>query len=226
MIKPKAQRHCNPAPQWRVWACALAVLSLSACSNLAPSTSSLTQHNLGDWELVTVPPLPIAQLVRIRPDGVLAIGDTTIGYFATRADYRDYQLRFEWRWSGKAGNAGALLHIASGPKDRAWPLSLQVQTKHGSAGDILPMAGAQFLEPLTSAPGAATPIKAHLAPNSEKAVGEWNLCEVISRDGSIQVWINGVFQNKVTQALPAHGRIGFQLEGVAHELRNVQIRPN
>jgi hypothetical protein len=33
-------------------------------------------------------------------------------------------------------------------------LSLQVQTKHGNAGDLLPMAGASFDEPLTSAPGA------------------------------------------------------------------------
>ena len=116
-----------------------------------------------------------------------------------------------------------LVHISSGPKDRAWPLSLQIQTKHGAAGDLLPMAGASFAEPLTSAPGAATAIKAHTAPDSEKPAGEWNTCDVTCRDDTIEVTINGVLQNKVTRTTPRAGRIGFQFEGAPFELRHVSL---
>jgi hypothetical protein len=118
-----------------------------------------------------------------------------------------------------------LLHVASGPKDGVWPLSQQVQTKHGAAGDLLPMAGATFSEPLTSAPGAYPAIRAHAAPDSERPAGEWNSMDVTCQGGAIDVVINGVAQNRVTGAAPAAGRIGFQLEGTPYELRNLRIEP-
>ena len=40
---------------------------------------------------------------------------------------------------GKPGNGGVLVHLSSGPKDRAWPLCIQIQTKHKSTGDVLSM---------------------------------------------------------------------------------------
>jgi hypothetical protein len=98
-----------------------------------------------------------------------------------------------------------------------------VQTKHGFAGDILPMAGASFAEPLTTAPGAYPAIKGHTGADSERPAGEWNSMDVVSRDGTIEVSINGVAQNRVTNAVPRTGRIGFQLEGTPYELRNVSI---
>jgi hypothetical protein len=147
------------------------------------------------------------------------------GYIATRSSYANFNLHAEWRWPGKPGNGGVLLHIASGPKDGAWPLSVQVQTKHGFAGDLLPMAGASFAEPLTSAPGAYPAIKARTGANSERPAGEWNSVDITSRDGVIAVMVNGVAQNRVSGAAPGAGRIGFQLEGTAYELRNVRVTP-
>jgi hypothetical protein len=100
-----------------------------------------------------------------------------------------------------------------------------VQTKHGFAGDVLPMAGASFAEPLTTAPGAYPAIKGHTGADSEKPAGEWNSMDVVSRDGVVEVTINGVAQNRVSQASPQKGPIGFQLEGTPYELRNVRIEP-
>ena len=77
-----------------------------------------------------------------------------------------------------------------------------MQTKSGAAGDLLPMAGAAFTEPLTSAPGAYPAIKAHTAPDSERPAGEWNSMDVVCRAGAIDVTINGVPQNRVTGAAP------------------------
>jgi hypothetical protein len=158
-------------------------------------------------------------------DDVIRVAGTPAGFIATRASYTNYRMHVEWRWPGKPGNAGVLLHIASGPKDGAWPLSVQVQTKHGFAGDVLPMAGATFAEPLTTAPGAYPAIKGRTGAHSERPAGEWNSADIVARDGVVEVSINGAPQNRISAAAPRTGRIGFQLEGTAYELRNVQITP-
>ncbi len=199
---------------------ALIGLSLQAAGS---SSDLFNGRDFTGWEFVSAPPADIATVCQLRPDGVVAAAGQPTGFLATKAAYENYELHAEWRWPGKPGNGGVLLHIASGPKDRAWPLSHQVQTKCKFAGDLLPMAGATFAEPLTSAPGAATAIKARTGADSEKPAGEWNTCDVVCRGGTIEVRINGVLQNTVTKAAPASGRIGFQFEGTPFELRNVRL---
>lgn len=179
----------------------------------------------GELELVSIPGVDPASVWSRGADGVIQVSGKPAGYIATRAAYTNYRMHVEWRWPGKPGNAGVLLHVASGPKDGAWPLSLQVQTKHGFAGDILPMAGAAFAEPLTTAPGAYPAIKGHTALDSERPAGDWNSADILARDGVIEVNVNGVPQNRVSAVRPGAGRIGFQLEGVPYELRNITITP-
>jgi hypothetical protein len=194
---------------------------------LAPASARATPlfngRDFAGFELVTVPASPLVASFVMRDDGVIASTGQPTGYLATTASYENFRLHVEWRWSGKPGNAGVLLHIQGGPKDRAWPLSLQVQTKNGNVGDVLPMAGASFAEPLTSAPGAATPIKGFTGTNSERPVGEWNSADIVSRDGTLAVSINGIAQNRVSGATPHAGKIGFQLEGTPFDMRKVTI---
>lgn len=178
-----------------------------------------------ELELVAGPGVDASTVWSRGADGVIRVSGKPAGYIATRAGYANYRMHVEWRWPGKPGNAGVLLHVASGPKDGAWPLSVQVQTKHGFAGDILPMAGASFAEPLTTAPGAYPAIKGHTALDSERPAGEWNSADILARDGVVEVSINGVPQNRVSAVKPAAGRIGFQLEGLPYELRNITITP-
>jgi hypothetical protein len=198
-------------------------LALSA--QAASAVDLFNGRDFSNWELKTTPAATIDSAFRMLPDGVIASEGKPSGFLATRDSYRNYRLHVEWRWSGKPGNGGVLLHVSEGPMDRVWPVSLQVQTKNGNTGDLLPMAGASFEEALTSAKGAETRIKAHTAPDSEKPVGEWNVCDVVSRDGTVEVNINGVPQNRITHAQPASGRIGFQLEGTPYELRRVELTP-
>jgi len=176
-------------------------------------------------EIVTTPAADAATVWSRGADGVIVVAGKPAGYIATRASYTNYTLHVEWRWPGKPGNAGVLLHVASGPKDGVWPLSVQVQTKHGFAGDILPMAGAAFTESLTSAAGAYPAIKGRTGADSERPAGEWNSADIISRDGVIEVTVNGVPQNRVSAASPRTGRIAFQLEGAPYERRNVRLTP-
>jgi hypothetical protein len=198
-----------------------ALLFFSAQS--AGAVDLFNGRDFSGWELKTSPAASIDSVFRMLPGGVVASAAQPSGFLATLNSYRNYKLHVEWRWSGKPGNGGILLHISEGPMDRVWPLSLQVQTKRGNAGDLLPMAGASFAEPLTSAHGAEPRIKAHTAPDSELAAGEWNVCDIVSRDGKVEVTINGVVQNSVTRSEPASGRVGFQLEGAPYELRRVEL---
>ena len=204
--------------------CALAAASV-LCACATPPAPLFNGSDMSGWELVTATNAALADSVRVLPGGIIAVTGEPVGYLASTTQHGDYTLSFDWRWSDKPGNAGALLHIASGPRDRAWPLSIQVQTKHTSVGDILPMAGASFSEPLTSAPGAAPQIKARTGADSEKPAGAWNACEIVSRAGSITVTVNGVVQNKISGAMPHAGKIGFQLEGTPFQLRNVKLSP-
>jgi hypothetical protein len=191
----------------------------------APLVTPSSGLNPAAWELVSVPPVPIADVCADKAGGVVAVTGTPTGYLATRESFRNYRLHAEWRWPGKPGNGGVLVHISSGPKDRQWPICYQIQLKNGAVGDLLPMAGATFGEPLSSAPGAATPLLGRSALDSERPVGEWNSCDVICRDDTIEVVINGVVQNRVTRCALTEGRIGFQLEGTPFELRNVSVTP-
>jgi hypothetical protein len=200
-------------------------VTLALFAQAASAVDLFNGRDFSGWELKTMPAASIDSAFRILPDGVIASEGKPSGFLATLDNYRNYRLHVEWRWSGKPGNGGVLLHISDGPMDRVWPLSLQVQTKNGNAGDLLPMAGASFDEPLTSARGAEPRIKAHSAPDSEKPAGEWNVCDVVSRNGTVEVTINGVLQNRVTHAQPASGRVGFQLEGTPYELRRVELTP-
>jgi hypothetical protein len=198
---------------------------LTATASAAANTPLLNSPDFSGWEYVGSPATAIATVCTLQPNGVIAAAGKPVGYIATTATHSNFRLHAEWRWSDKPGNGGVLVHISSGPKDRAWPLCYQIQLKNKAAGDVLPMAGATFAEPLTSAAGAATPLKAHTAADSEKPAGEWNACDITCRGDTIEVSINGVAQNRVSGCSLTAGTVGFQFEGAPFELRQVSLTP-
>lgn len=202
-------------------------LTLAAWGAYAPAQAAdlFNGRDFNGWELFVGKDMPPEGAFTVLAGGVIASTGQPTGFLATTASYRNYRLHVEWRWPGKPGNGGVLLHISPGPMDRVWPVSLQVQTKHGNVGDLLPMSVYAFAEPATSAPGSLPVIKAHTAQDSELPAGEWNSADIVSRDGMVEVSINGVPQNRVSHAAPDHGRVGFQLEGAPYELRNVRLEP-
>jgi hypothetical protein len=200
----------------------LAAVAALALAGSAAAADMFNGRDFSGWELRTEPAASVGSVFSVLPGGAIAASGTPLGFLASTASYRNYKLHVEWRWPGKTGNGGVLLHISEGPMDRVWPLSQQVQTKFGAVGDMLPMAGASFAEPLT---GDKPPVKAHIAASSEKPAGEWNSADIVSREGMIEVTVNGVLQNRISNAAPREGRIGFQLEGTPYELRNVTLVP-
>lgn len=207
----------------------LFLAGLAACSAVVPTARAAELRlaaDLAGWEFVTPEHTALAQVAHARDAGVLAFDGRPTGYVQSLTTHANYRLHLEWRWPAKPGNSGVLLHIASGPVDRSlWPRCFQVQLKHTRAGDLLPMAGATFHEPLTTPPDAATPARDRQADASEKPAGEWNACDIVCRDGTLEVSVNGVLQNRVTGCTPAEGRVGFQFEGAPFELRAVRLEP-
>lgn len=186
-------------------------------------------HDLDGWEIVTLPTAKAEATPswRYSTSGVLVVTGKPVSYLATKASHQNYRLHVEWRWpadAAKNSNSGILLHIASGPTNHsAWPVCFQMQLKPTRAGDLLPMAEATFAEKLSTAPGAKTPQLDRLAADSEKPLGEWNACDILCVDNTLEVRVNGVLQNKITKLSPSSGRIGIQLEGTPYEVRNVRL---
>jgi len=214
----------RPVPSALLAAFLLAVPASAGPADRGPT--DLLGPAFAGWELVTADRAALASVCRALPDGAVAIDGQPVGYLQTTSSWENFRLHLEWRWSGAPGNGGVLVHIASGPAGgRPWPRCFQIQTKHARAGDLLPMAGATFAESLSTAPGAKTPQRDRTAADSERPAGEWNACDIVARDGALEIAINGVVQNRATACTPAAGRIGFQLEGAPFELRHVRIEP-
>ena len=70
-------------------------------------------------------------------DGVLISRGTPQGHLITDAVHQDYRLEVEWRWPGKPGNCGVLVH-ASVPRRLygMFPQSIECQLHVGNAGDF------------------------------------------------------------------------------------------
>ena len=204
---------------------ALLPFGLALCAGI-PATASAAElwngRDFSGWEFVATPATDITSVCHARA-GVLAADGQPIGYIATTIAYASYRLHVEWRWTGKPGNGGVLVHISSGPKDRQWPVCFQVQWKNAAVGDLLPMVGASFAEPQSTPPGAKTPQLNHSAPDSERQVGEWNACDVVCRGSTIEVTVNGIRQNRVSGLSVTEGKVGIQLEGTPFELRNLRL---
>lgn len=192
----------------------------------------LADKDFHAFELVTLPntPADIATVCTFNADGSLAVAGKPVSYLAVKQIYENFHLHAEWRWpkaAAKNSNGGVLLNITGGPTNgTAWPACFQAQMKPTRAGDLLPMNGAKFAEKLSTPPAAKTPQLDRLSPaDPEMPLGEWNSYDIVSRGDKIEVSVNGVVQNRISQCEPATGKIGFQLEGTPFELRNIRIEP-
>jgi hypothetical protein len=170
-------------------------------------------------------------------DGLLVSKGDPRGHLLTDAAYRDYRLEVEYRFPGKAGNCGVLVH-ASKPRAlyKMFPQSIEVQMHSGDAGDFwviqedIEVPDMETRRPRKEgekwggAEGDARRIL-NLTDGSEKPLGEWNTMVIEARGRGIKVWVNGTLVNEGTKATVDHGRIALQAEGTEVEFRRVDIGP-
>ncbi len=152
-------------------------------------------------------------------DGELRCSGNPVSFLRTRKEYSDYKLVFEWRWPGKPGNSGVLLRM--GGQEKIWPLCMEAQLMHNRAGDLIGM-GCDFNENKAKKGGpiSYTP---RMNDSNEKKPGDWNKYEIVCKGDTIEVTINGQFQNKATGVGIRKGHIGLQSEGVPIFFRNIKL---
>jgi len=59
----------------------------------------------------------------------------------------------------------------------------------------------------------------------EKPHGEWNVVELVNRDGHVWQYVNGKLANEGVDAFPASGKILFQSEGAEVYFRDIKLYP-
>lgn len=148
-------------------------------------------------------------------DGVINITGDPFGYMRTKEKYSDYRLHVEWRWPQEASNSGVFLHGQE--PDAIWLKCVECNLMAGRAGDFVCMNGADMTEHTDKSKLVVT----KMAASSEKAVGEWNILEVNCKGSTIEVFVNGVLQNRGTDVNISSGSICLQSEGKHVEFRNV-----
>jgi hypothetical protein len=157
------------------------------------------------------------------------------GHIITDAVYENYRLQVEYRFPGKPGNCGVLVH-ASTPRVLygMFPKSIEAQLMHDNAGDFW-CIGEDITVPdmekrrgpkanWGSVDGKERRI-INLTDHSEKPLGEWNTMIVECVGNKIRVWVNGDMVNDGYNCTASKGNIALQAEGAEVEFRKVELSP-
>lgn len=193
--------------------------------------------NLDGWYM-DVPDLDKDSKLRkpfLVRDGKLVSLGTPNGHLLTEKEFENYRLEVEYRFAGKPGNCGVLVH-ASRPRALygMFPQSIEVQMMHENAGDFWCIMEDIQVEDMEKRRGpkenwGITEGKErriiNLTDGSEKPLGEWNRMVIECKADRITVWVNGDLVNDGFGATARRGKIALQAEGAEVEFRKVALTP-
>ncbi len=160
-------------------------------------------------------------------DGLMNTLGDPFGYIRTKESYSNYKLHVEWRWTEEPSNSGVLLNVQG--KDMIFPHCVEAQLMHGKAGDFVLMGKGAAITVKDSTYLVTSEEKRYLAipkfeESSEKPAGEWNTYDITSKDGTLELYVNGVLQNKGTDMSLTEGNIALQSEGGPMQFRNIYLQ--
>jgi hypothetical protein len=155
-------------------------------------------------------------------DGVLVCAGTPIGYIQTEKEFTNYELNLKWRFDPAKGegNSGVLLRVV-GP-DVVWPKSMEAQLHSKNAGDIWNIGEFPAKTNESRTQGRRT---VKINPTNEKPLGEWNEYRIVMNGGTLELYVNGLLQNRATDVEIVPGRIGLQSEGAHIEFKDIVLTP-
>jgi hypothetical protein len=151
---------------------------------------------------------------------IIVVSGRPNGYFYTDKSYKNYILRFDWRYKRPkgleddekfGGNSGLLVHIQEPHK--VWPKCVEVQGMNKEHGRIFAIGGAS----------GKFSFNAKALKDARKPVGEWNTTEVLVKDGAITSKVNGTPIASGKGELSV-GPFGFQSEGAEIHFKNIKIK--
>ncbi len=200
--------------------------------------SLLNGKDLAGWHM-DVPALdedPEGKKPFVVREGMLVSLGKPGGHLITDDEFENYRLEVEYRFAGKPGNCGVLVH-ASKPRAlyKMFPQSLEVQMAHENAGDfwcIHEDIKVPEMEKRRAGPKenwGATDGKErrilNLTDGSEKPAGEWNTMVIECVGDEVKVWVNGELVNHGHDCTAKKGKIAVQAEGSEVEFRKLLLTP-
>nr|WP_315422189.1 DUF1080 domain-containing protein [uncultured Pedobacter sp.] len=211
----------------------LITLSISAFAQ----KSLFNGKNLSGWH-VDVPAMdkkPDTINPFIVRNGMLVSLGTPGGHLITDKIYKNYQLTVQYRFAGKPGNCGVLVH-ASTPRALygMFPKSLEVQMQHNDAGDfwcieeditVPDMLARRGPKEKWGVNGDKLRRIKNLTDDCEKPVGEWNTMIIQCLNKEVKVWVNGTLVNYGTNCTASSGQIALQAEGSEVEFKQLDLKP-
>jgi hypothetical protein len=170
----------------------------------------------------------------IRNGMMVSLADPQ-GHIITDSVYRNYRLQVEYRFPGKPGNCGVLVH-ASTPRVLygMFPKSVEVQLMHSNAGDFWCIGEDISVPDMEKRRGPKENWGAvdgkerriiNLTDKSERPLGEWNTMIVECLGNEVKVWVNGELVNHGFSCTVSEGQIALQAEGSEVEFRKVELTP-
>jgi hypothetical protein len=219
---------------------ALFLTTLLSCNTnvKAPQSQSLFNgKDLTGWH-IDVPTMDKDTALKspfIIRNGLLVSLGVPRGHLITDAVHENYRLEVEYRFAGKPGNCGVLVH-ASTPRALygEFPKSIEVQMEHQNAGDFWCIVEDITVPDMEKRRGpkekwGITEDKErrilNLTDGSEKPLGEWNNMVIECLGNEVKVWVNGTMVNHGTGATAAKGQIALQAEESEVEFRKVVLTP-
>lgn len=170
----------------------------------------------------------------IRDRNLVTLGAPR-GHLITDIQFENYRLEVEYRFAGKPGNCGVLLH-ASKPRAlyEMFPQSIEAQLNSGHAGDFWCIGEDITVPDMVERRGpkekwGITEGKArrivNLTDDSEKPAGEWNTMTLECVGNEIKVWVNDDLVNHGSNCTASKGQIALQAEGAEVEFRKLELTP-
>ncbi len=168
-------------------------------------------------------------------NGMLVSLGTPGGHLITDKIYKNYQLTLQYRFAGKPGNCGVLVHVST-PRVLygMFPKSMEVQMQHKDAGDFWCIEEDITVPDMVSRRGPKENwgingdklrrIK-NLTDDSEKPAGEWNTMIIQCLNNEVKVWVNGILVNHGTNCTASSGQIALQAEGSEVEFKQLDLNP-
>ena len=205
---------------------------------LSPHTRSLFNgKDLTGWK-VDVPHLdkhPDDKVPFVTRDGMLVSLGSPGGHLVHDEVNQNYRLEVEYRFAGKPGNCGVLVH-SSKPRAlyKMFPKSIEVQMYHKNAGDFWCIVENITVPNMVKRRGleknwGITEGKArrilNLTDGSEKEPGDWNRMVIECLNDQVKVWVNGDFVNHGSKCTARKGKIAIQAEGSEVEFRKLDLTP-
>lgn len=211
---------------------------LFACNPNEPKTQKLFNGtDLTGW-YADVPAADInpdtTRSFIVRDSLLVSLG-TPGGHLITDSVFQNYRLEIEYRFAGKPGNCGVLVH-ASTPRAlyQMFPKSLEVQMMHKNAGDFWCIVEDIEVPNMEERRGpkdewGITEGKkrriVNLTDNSEEPLGEWNTMVVECVSDTIKVWLNNDLVNYGFNCSATEGKIAVQAEGSEVEFKRIDLTP-